>query len=63
MPPSLPRFFLYLFVLVIFLEPVALSQVYVAFNSFYQHIIYVYWGAVYNHHLCLSDGHQQSVHW
>ena len=34
---------LYLFVLVLFLEAVVLSQVYVAFNIFYQHIVNVYW--------------------
>ena len=27
------------------------------FNIFYQHIVNVYWGVVYNHHLCLSDIH------
>ena len=32
---------LYLFVLVLFLEAVALSHVYVAFNIFYQHIVNV----------------------
>ena len=44
---------LYLFVLVLFLEAVALSQIYVAVNIFYQHIVTVYWGVVNNHHLCL----------
>ena len=48
---------LYLFVLVLFLDDVALSQVYVAFNIFYEHIANVYWGVVYNHHLCLCDVH------
>ena len=47
----------YLFVLVLFLEVVALSHVYVAFNILYQHIINVYWGVFYNHHLCLCDVH------
>ena len=41
----------YLFVLVIFLEAVVLSQVHVALDIFYQHIVCVYWGVVYNHHL------------
>ena len=39
------------------LKAVALSQVYVAFNIFYRHIVNVYWGVVYNHHLCLCDVH------
>ena len=42
---------LYLFVLVLFLEAVVLSQVHVAMDIFYQHIVHVYWGVVYNHHL------------
>ena len=42
-------------VLVRFLEAVVLSQVYVALNSFYQHIVHVYRDVVYNHHLCLCD--------
>ena len=46
---------LYFFVLVIFLEAVVLSQIYVAFNILYQHIVHVYWGVVYNHHICLCD--------
>ena len=41
---------LYLFVLVLFLEDVAL-------NIFYQHIVHVYRGVVYNHHLCLCNVH------
>ena len=41
-----------LFVLVLLLEAVFLSQVYVAFKICYQHIVNVYWGVVYNHHLC-----------
>ena len=48
---------LYLFVLVIFLEAVVLSQVHVAWDIFYQHIVKVYRGVVYNHHLCLCDVH------
>ena len=48
---------LYLFVLVLFLEAVVLSQVHVALDIFYQHIVHVYWGVVYNHHLCLCDVH------
>ena len=48
---------LYLFVLVLFLEAVVLSQVHVALDIFYQHIVHVYRGVVYNHHLCLCDVH------
>ena len=48
---------LYLFVLVIFLEAVVLSQVHVALDIFYQHIVHVYWGVVHNHHICLCDVH------
>ena len=48
---------LYLFVLVLFLEAVVLSQVHVALDIFYQHIVHVYRGVVYNHHLCLCDAH------
>ena len=48
---------LYLFVLVLFLEAVVLSQVHLALDIFYQHIVHVYWGVVYNHHLCLCDVH------
>ena len=48
---------LYLFVLVLFLEAVVLSQVHVAWDIFYQHIVHVYRGVVYNHHLCLCDVH------
>ena len=48
---------LYLFVLVLFLEAVVLSQVHVALDIFYQDIVHVYWGVVYNHHLCLCDVH------
>ena len=32
-----------------------LSQVHVALDIFYQHIDHVYWGVVYNHHLCICD--------
>ena len=48
---------LYLFVLVLFLEAVVLSQVHVAWDIFYQHIVHVYRGVVYNHHICLCDVH------
>ncbi len=48
---------LYLFVLVLFIEAVVLSQVHVAWDIFYQHIVYIYRGVVYNHHLCLCDVH------
>ena len=49
-----------LFVLVIFIEAVVLSHVYAAFNMLYQHIVHVYRGVVYNHHLCLCDVHLQT---
>ena len=48
---------LYLFVLALFLEAVVLSQVHVALDIFYQHIVHVYRGVVYNHHLCLCYVH------
>ena len=48
---------LYLFLLVLFLEAVVLSQVHVAWDIFYQHIVHIYRGVVYNHHLCLCDVH------
>ena len=48
---------LYLFVLVRFLETVVLSQVHVAWDIFYQHIVHVDRGVVYNHHLHLCDVH------
>ena len=48
---------LYLFVLVLFLDAVVLSEVHVALNILYQHIVHVYWGDVYNHHLCLCNIH------
>ena len=48
---------LYLFVLVLFRDAVVLSQVHVALNIFYQHIVHVYRTVVYNHHLCLCDVH------
>ena len=38
---------LYLFGLVLFHEVVAVYQIYVAFNIFYQHIVNVYWSGVY----------------
>ena len=43
---------LYLFVLVLFLEAVVLSQAHVALDIFYQYIIHANLGVVYNHHLC-----------
>ena len=46
---------LYLFVLVLFLEAVVLSQVHVAWDIFYQHIVHVYRGVVYNHLICLCE--------
>ena len=52
---------LYLFVLVLFLEAVVLSQVHVALDIFYQHIVHVYWGVFYNHHLCLCDVHLNTL--
>ena len=42
---------LYLFVLVLFLEAVVLSQEHVAWDIFYQHIVHVYRGVIYSHHL------------
>ena len=48
---------LYLFVLVLFRDAVVLSQVHVAWDIFYQHIVHVYRGVVYKHHLCLCDVH------
>ena len=46
-----------IFVLVLFLDAVVLSQLHVALDIFYQHIVHVYWGVVYNHHLFLCDVH------
>ena len=43
---------LYLFVLVLFPDSVVPS-IRTAFNIFYQHIVHVDWGVVYNHHICL----------
>ena len=48
---------LYLFVLVLFLDAVVFSQVHVAWDIFYQCIVHVYRGVVYNHQLCLCDVH------
>ena len=48
---------LYLFVLVIFLKAVLLPQVHIVLDICYQHIVHVYWGVVYNHHICLCDDH------
>ena len=55
--PSCHASSLYLFVLVLSLEAVVLSQVHVALYIFYQHIVHVYRGVVYNHNLCLCNGH------
>ena len=55
--PACHDYSLYLFVLVLFLGAVVLSQVQVALDIFYQHIVHVYWGVAYNHHLCLCDVH------
>ena len=50
-----------LFVLVLFLEIVVLSpQVHVALDIFYQHIVHVYSGVIYNHHLCFCDVHPKT---
>ena len=49
---------LYLFVLVLFLEAVVLSQVQVSLDIFYQHIVHIYRGVAYNHHICLCDVHR-----
>ena len=43
---------LYLFVLGLFLDAVVLSQVLIALDIFYQHIVQVYWDVVYSHQLC-----------
>ena len=48
---------LYLFDVVLFLEDVVLSQVHVALDIFYQHIVHVSRGVVYNQHICLCDVH------
>ena len=55
--PACHDFSLYLFVVVLFLEAVVLSHVHLALGIFYQHIVNVYWGVVYNHHHCLCDVH------
>ena len=45
----------YLFVLVLFLKDVVLSQVYVAFIICYQHIVHLlYWGVVCNHNIVFA---------
>ena len=44
---------LYLFVLVLFLEAVKLLLFQITINIFYQNIVHVYWGVVYNHHVYL----------
>ena len=48
---------LYLFVLVLFLDTVVLSQVHVTVDNLYEHIVQVYRHVFYNHHLCLGDVH------
>ena len=48
---------LYVLVLVLFREAVMFSHVHVAWDILYQHIVHVYRGVVYNHHLCLCDVH------
>ena len=53
-------YLLCLFVLVTFLEDAVLSQLSVAFDIFHQHIGNVYWGILYNNHLCLCDVHLQT---
>ena len=50
---SLYIFVLVLFVLVLFLDAVVVYQVHVALDLSYLQIVHVYWGSVYNHHLCL----------
>ena len=55
--PACHDFSLYLFVVVLFLEAIVLFQVHVALDIFYQHIVHVYRGVVYKHHLCLCDVH------
>ena len=39
---------LYIVVPVLFLDAVVLSQLHVALDIFYQHIVHVHWGVVYN---------------
>ena len=51
---------MYLFVLVLFLEVVALSQVYVAFNISIGTLLTFIGGVVYNNHLCLCDVHRKT---
>ena len=53
----------YLFVLVLFREAVVLSQVHVALYIFYQHIVHVYRGVVYNHHLNQSPNADPNVNY
>ena len=54
-PPACHDSSLYIVVLFIFIEAVVLSQVHVALDMFYQHIVHVYRGVVYNPLLCLCD--------
>ena len=51
------KFYSILFYSILFLEAVVLSQVYVALDIFYQHIVQVYRGVVYNRNLCFCDVH------
>ena len=55
--PACHDFSLYLFVLVLFLDAVVLSQVHLALDMFYQQVVHVYKGVVYNHNLCICDVH------
>ena len=43
--------YMYVFVLVLILDAIVSSEVYVTFNIFYQHIDHVYWGVVDDHRL------------
>ena len=57
MPPSMPWFFVVSLYPGSFPWGFLLSQVHVTLDIFYQHIVHVYWGVVYTHHLCLCDVH------
>ena len=57
MPLSLPWFFVVSLCPGSFPWGFLLSQVHVTLDMFYQHIVHVYWGVVYTHHLCLCDVH------
>ena len=58
MPPSLTCFFVVSLCPGSFPWAVVLSQVHVALDIFYQLIVHVYRGVVYNHLLCLCDIHR-----